>query len=67
MINFLRSLRNRHYFILDVIALAIIPTLALVLRLDGFSEVPFYGQGLLVYTVLGMVVRLVIFWRAGLY
>jgi FlaA1/EpsC-like NDP-sugar epimerase len=52
---------------MDVVALAVIPFLALVLRLDGFADVPLYGQGLLLYTLLGMGVRLLIFWRSGLY
>ncbi|HEY69045.1 MAG TPA: polysaccharide biosynthesis protein [Anaerolineae bacterium] len=67
MANFLRKLRNRHFFLLDVIALAVIPFVALILRLDGFDDVPIYGQGLMIYTLLGMIVRLIIFWRAGLY
>ena len=67
MISLIRNLRNRHYFILDVVALAIIPFLALILRLDDFSQVAIYSQGLLIYTLLGLLVRLVIFWRAGLY
>jgi FlaA1/EpsC-like NDP-sugar epimerase len=67
MNRIIRNLRNRHYFILDVVALAIIPFLALVLRLDGFSNVPTYFQGLVIYTLIGMLVRLVIFWRSGLY
>jgi FlaA1/EpsC-like NDP-sugar epimerase len=67
MTSLISTLRNRHYFILDVVSLAIIPFLALVLRLDGFSDVPVYSQGLVIYTLIGMVVRLLIFWRSGLY
>jgi FlaA1/EpsC-like NDP-sugar epimerase len=67
MYTIIRNLRNRHYFILDIVALAVIPFLALILRLDGFTDVPIYSQGLLIYTLIGMVVRLLIFWRSGLY
>jgi hypothetical protein len=35
-INLLLGLRNRHFFMLDVLALLFIPALALTLRLDSF-------------------------------
>lgn len=63
----LLPLRNRHFFALDLIALAILPSIALALRLDGFGALPRYAGALLLFTLVGMVVRLLIFWRAGLY
>lgn len=60
-------LRNRHFFVLDVVALATLPAVALVLRLDGFPIPDRYTSALLWFTLLGFVVRLPIFWRAGLY
>ena len=67
MTTFLLKLRNRHFFALDLIALAITPALALALRLDRFEELPRYAGALLVFTLMGLAVRLLIFWRAGLY
>jgi len=67
MTTFLLKLRNRHFFALDLAALAIIPSLALALRLDGFEELPRYAGALLAFTLIGLVVRLLVFWRAGLY
>jgi len=67
MTTFLLKLRNRHFFALDLAALVVIPALALALRLDGFEGLPRYAGALLVFTLIGLVVRLLIFWRAGLY
>ncbi|MEM4725041.1 MAG: polysaccharide biosynthesis protein, partial [Candidatus Hadarchaeum sp.] len=67
MTNLLIRFTNRHFFFLDLVALAIIPSLALALRLDGFGELPRYSGALLVFTLLGVVIGLLIFWRAGLY
>jgi len=51
MTTFLLKLRNRHFFALDLIALAIIPSLALALRLDGFEQLPRYAGALLARVV----------------
>jgi FlaA1/EpsC-like NDP-sugar epimerase len=67
MTTFLLKLRNRHFFALDLAALVVIPALALALRLDGFQELPRYAGALLVFTLIGLVLRLLVFWRAGLY
>ena len=67
MTTFLLRLRNRHFFALDLAALAIIPSLALALRLDGFEELPHYAGALLAFTLMGLAVRLFVFQRAGLY
>ena len=54
MPTLLLKLRNRHFFVLDLTALAIIPSLALALRLDGFEELPRYAGALLVFTLIGL-------------
>ncbi|MFO7683196.1 MAG: polysaccharide biosynthesis protein, partial [Chloroflexota bacterium] len=61
------DLRNRHFFLLDLLFLLLTPTLALMLRLDQL-HVPasFYG-GLVLYTAAALVIRLAIFYYAGLY
>jgi FlaA1/EpsC-like NDP-sugar epimerase len=68
------TLRNRHFFGLDVLLLLLTPTLALVLRTDGLNVQPQgwdvltrYVPGLLIYTGMALLVRLVIFHRFGLY
>lgn len=67
MTTFLLGLRNRHFLLLDAGALTLIPTLALILRLDSFQAVSRYVGGLIVFTLVGLAVRLLVFWRAGLY
>jgi FlaA1/EpsC-like NDP-sugar epimerase len=61
------NVRNRHFLVVDLLALAIVPTVALALRLDGLTRVADFAAGLLTYTVLGIGIRLLVFHRAGLY
>lgn len=74
LLNRLLSLRNRHFFGLDVLLLCVTPTLALALRTDGWSVQPAgwdvltrYIPGLIVYTSIALVVRLIVFYRHDLY
>jgi FlaA1/EpsC-like NDP-sugar epimerase/lipopolysaccharide/colanic/teichoic acid biosynthesis glycosyltransferase len=66
-INSILELRNRHLFILDVIALLVIPSLALTLRLDGLNWWPRIGQALLFFTLVASLVKIPIFYQLGLY
>lgn len=70
----LLTLRNRHFLGLDLIFLSICPLLALLLRLDGLVEQPEswsllsnYAGALGGYIALGLVIRLAVFARMGLY
>ncbi len=63
----LTGLRNRHFFLIDFLFLLMTPTLAIMLRLDQLSIPPSFYQGLLLYTVASVVIRLVTFYYAGLY
>jgi FlaA1/EpsC-like NDP-sugar epimerase len=61
------TLRNRHFLLLDMIALCLLPTLALALRLDGFASLGDYRAAIVVYTLFGLAVRLPLFLFMGLY
>jgi FlaA1/EpsC-like NDP-sugar epimerase len=63
----LPKLRNRHFLLLDLIALALIPAAALLLRLDRLSDFQLLLPDLLTYTLLGLFVRTAIFVPFGLY
>ncbi len=73
----LDSVRNRHLFLLDALVLLTTPLLALILRLDDLAELrcvvgipgelDCYVTGLIIYTVLALVVRLIVFYLYGLY
>ncbi|MBX3053009.1 MAG: polysaccharide biosynthesis protein [Caldilineaceae bacterium] len=70
----LLALRNRHFLGLDLVLLTFTPLLAFLLRTDGLSTQPAgwdllsrYATGLVIYTLLGLVVRLLVFQRLGLY
>lgn len=65
--NLVLAVRNRHLFVLDIIALLFIPALALTLRLDGFDWWPRIGQALIVFTLVALLVKLPIFYLLGLY
>ncbi len=69
------SLRNRHFFGLDLALLTFTPWLAFWLRTDGLSTTPagwfsswsVYAAGLATYTLLALLVRLTTFYTFGLY
>jgi FlaA1/EpsC-like NDP-sugar epimerase len=63
----LGSIRNRHFFVLDFIALCCTPFIALFLRLENFSLIKDYLPALLTYTSIALVLRLVVFHYSGLY
>jgi FlaA1/EpsC-like NDP-sugar epimerase len=63
---FLLQLRNRHFLIFDLLALACIPALALAVRLD-LAMAPSHLPALLWFTVLGLIVKPPIFYLLGLY
>jgi FlaA1/EpsC-like NDP-sugar epimerase len=60
-------LRNRHFFLLDIAAACLTPILALFLRLDGAINFEIYLSGLIFVTLLFLVVKLLVFYRLGLY
>jgi len=66
-INLLLSLRNRHFFVLDVLALSFIPALALTLRLDRLDWWPRCGRALTFFALVALAVKVPIFYRLGLY
>jgi FlaA1/EpsC-like NDP-sugar epimerase len=73
----LTFLRNRHFFILDALALSVTPFLALLLRTEKGSDLScFFSNtntqncffvGLVTYTVLALAIRLAVFYGYGLY
>lgn len=60
-------LRNRHFFVLDVLLLLVTPTLALALRLDGWAAVAERAPSLVVVTLTFLAVKLPIFAWSNLY
>ena len=62
----LTGLRNRHFAMIDALALLITPVLALVLRTDGQALASF-ALPLLVYTTYAFALRLAVFWVFGFY
>ena len=66
-INLILGLRNRHFFMLDILALLFIPALALTLRLDRLDWWPHFGQALIFFTVVALVVKVSLFHHQDLY
>jgi FlaA1/EpsC-like NDP-sugar epimerase/lipopolysaccharide/colanic/teichoic acid biosynthesis glycosyltransferase len=65
--NLILRLRNRHILMLDILALVILPALALSLRLEGLGWWPEHGRALILYTLVALVVKVSIFYALGLY
>ncbi|MFH1476670.1 MAG: nucleoside-diphosphate sugar epimerase/dehydratase [Verrucomicrobiota bacterium] len=60
-------MRNRYLFLLDIVLLAVTPTLALVMRVDSAAWVASYAPALIRFTILALIIKLVIFFLFGLY
>ncbi len=62
-----RNLRNRHFFVIDLVICLISPYFALFLRLDGQIDFLHYGPGLLFTTILFTFIKLIVFYIFDLY
>ncbi|MCL4214339.1 MAG: polysaccharide biosynthesis protein [Gemmatimonadales bacterium] len=60
-------LRNRHFFLLDVVGLLLVPFIALALRFEGLSWPAGYLVSAAVFAAVTLPIRLGFAWRAGLY
>ena len=58
MINLIFGVRNRHVFLLDLLALLFIPALALTLRMDRMDWWPDMGRATVFYTLVAVAVNL---------
>ncbi|MGA7732696.1 MAG: polysaccharide biosynthesis protein [Chloroflexia bacterium] len=65
--SLLLGLRNRHFFLIDLVLFTALPFAALALRTDGDETLEQYWPSLLVATLLFIVVKLAVFFRGGLY
>ena len=64
---FLLKLRNRHFMLIDAAILLLMPTLALMLRLDTAIIPQEFWLGLVGYTLAALTICLIVFWKLGLY
>jgi FlaA1/EpsC-like NDP-sugar epimerase len=60
------SLRNRHFFLIDLVLLPCTAVLAFVLRLDVIG-LEFYASSILLFVALSVPVKLITFYAFGLY
>jgi FlaA1/EpsC-like NDP-sugar epimerase len=67
LIRKLTKLRNRHFLCLDVLFLLITPSLALVVRLDGWQDLGLYWSGLAAGTLLFLASKLSMLFLSGFY
>jgi FlaA1/EpsC-like NDP-sugar epimerase len=63
----LRRLRNRHFLLLDLLAFLLTPLLALYLRTDEMFNWARFQNSLILYTLVALVTRMVVFHCFGLY
>jgi FlaA1/EpsC-like NDP-sugar epimerase len=63
----LKQLRNRYLFLIDVLVLCLAPAIAVGVRLDSHSAVIDHTSSLVLFTVVVVFIKLLIFERSGLY
>jgi len=61
------ELRNRHLFVLDILALSLIPALALTLRLERLDWWPQTSHALFFFTIVALSVKLPVFYGLRVY
>ena len=62
----LSTLKNKHFIFIDLLLLSLTPAIALSLRLQLPWD-PQYTNPLVIYTVLSLIVKIVVFYFAGIY
>jgi FlaA1/EpsC-like NDP-sugar epimerase len=60
-------IRNRYYFLLDVLIFFTTPALALLFRIDSLSYNQYFFYGLVIYTTVGIVIKTLVFYYFGIY
>jgi hypothetical protein len=65
--NSILELRNRHFLIIDIFFLTMIPAIAFTLRLDGLGWWMRASEAVLLFTLVSLLVKIPIFHRLGLY
>ncbi|MFC2084987.1 polysaccharide biosynthesis protein, partial [Bacteroidota bacterium] len=61
------NLRNRHLFVLDIIIFIITPFISLVIRFDGFKEIPSYTKQVLILIPSFILMKILILYYFDLY
>lgn len=67
LVAWLLKLRNRHFFLFDILIFLFTPAAALMLRLEQWTVPPSYTASLIVVTGAFLALKLVVFRKAGLY
>ena len=65
--TYLLGLRNRHFFIIDIVLLACLPWLALLARVDSIDQVILYRHPLAIYTFVMLAWKPLILYLSGVY
>ena len=60
-------LRNRHFLALDLVLVSLAPLLAFSFRFEGFDWAPIYLRMAAWYLTLTVPLKILLFFRAGLY
>ncbi len=66
-LDMILELRNRHFFLFDISVLLLLPTVALLLRLERLNWGAHIDLSLVFYTLVALFVKLSLFYRLGLY
>jgi|GEM_PF-49963 len=67
LIDNVLELRNRHLILFDLLVFILIPSVALSLRFERVTWQPGVREPLLLFTVMAVLVKLMVFWAAKIY
>ena len=60
-------MRNRHYLLFDLVAMLLIPAIALSLRLENMLNWSAFWNSIYVYTACSVLIKLLIYYKLGMY
>jgi len=61
------TIRNRHLFVLDLVAFAFVPSIALSLHLDQMAWQPEIRTSLILFSAAAVLVKVPIYWKMQIY
>lgn len=65
--NLIFKVRNRHFFVLDIVAFTVTPILSIFLRTGDITSFSIYGEEILLIVPVYLILKIIVLYSLGLY
>ncbi|MBU1182149.1 MAG: hypothetical protein KKF00_08330, partial [Proteobacteria bacterium] len=65
--NLMLKVRNRHFFVLDIVAFTVTPILSIFLRTGDITSFSIYGEEILLIVPVYLILKIIVLYSLGLY